>query len=113
MASSNKAHFYPTVGKSSRSSPGYSQNNHGVFPQTSGGRTLLPPLSDFFPTSRSPGLFFPYRDRDPSTQNAVLLNTVPAYSRPYTQNRSPPNKLGYDLNPQVVYGAYPATGACE
>ena len=114
MTSSNKDRFYPTVGKSRRSSPGDSQNNHGVFFQTGqGGRTVLPPLSDSFPTSRSPGLCFPRSVRDPSTQNAILLNTVPAYSNPYTQPRSSPNKLGYELNPQALYGAYPATGACE
>ena len=45
--------------------------------------------------------------------NAVLLNTVPAYSNPYTQPRSSPNTLGYELNPQALYGAYLATGACE
>ena len=57
MTSSNKDRFYPTVGKSRRSSPGDSQNNHGVFFRTGqGGRTVLPLLSDFFPTSRSPGL---------------------------------------------------------
>ncbi|KDR75242.1 hypothetical protein GALMADRAFT_540101 [Galerina marginata CBS 339.88] len=92
MTSSNKDRYYTTVGKSRRSSPGDSQNSHGVFFQTGqGGRTVLPPLADSFPTSRFP---------------------VPAsYSNPYTQPRSAPNKLGYDLNPQALYGTYQTTGA--
>ena len=111
MTSSNRGCFYPTVGKSRRSSPGDSHTNHGVFFQTGqGGRTVLPPLSDSFPT---PDLCFPRSVIYPSTQNAVLLNAVPAYSDPHTQPRSFPNKLGYELDPQALYGAYPATGACE
>ncbi|PPQ77184.1 hypothetical protein CVT25_011030 [Psilocybe cyanescens] len=93
MTSSNKDRFYPTVGKSRRSSPGDSQNSHGVLFQTGqGGRPVLPPLANSHPTSRL---------------------TVPAgYSNPYTQPRSAPNKLGYELNPQVLYGGpYQATGA--
>ncbi|KAF8895684.1 hypothetical protein CPB84DRAFT_1256318 [Gymnopilus junonius] len=93
MSSSNKDRYYPTVGKSRRSSPGDSQNSHGVFFQTGqGGRTVLPPLADSFPTSR--------------------LSPVPAnYSTPYTQPRSAPTKLGYDLNPQALYSTYPPTSA--
>ncbi|KAF8160837.1 hypothetical protein B0H34DRAFT_354316 [Crassisporium funariophilum] len=91
MTSPNKDRYYASVAKSRRSSPGEPQGSHGIFFQTGqGGRTVLPPLSDSHPTSRFP---------------------VPAsYSNPYTQPRSAPNKLGYDLNSQAFYGPYQPTG---
>jgi homeobox protein YOX1/YHP1 len=57
-------HYYASVAKSRRSSPGdaqggmYFQTGHSVFQTGQGGRTVLPPLSSAFPTSRFPGLFF-------------------------------------------------------
>ena len=56
MTSSSKDRYFGNVAKSRRSSPGESQNS--VFFQGQGGRTVLPPLSDSFPTLRFPGLFF-------------------------------------------------------
>ena len=56
MTSSSKERYFGNVTKSRRSSPGESQNS--VFFQGQGGRTVLPPLSDSFPTLRFPGLFF-------------------------------------------------------
>jgi len=111
MTSSN-AHFYPTVDKPRRMSPDGSQKSHGVFFQTWGGEHLSL-FSDFTPTLRSPDLFFPHNLTAPSTQNAALLNTVPGNSDRYAQPRASLNKLGCDLNPQVLYDAYPATGDCE
>jgi len=59
MTSSSKDRYFGNVAKSRRSSPGESQSSHNVFFQTGqGGRTVLPPLSDSFPTLRFPGLFF-------------------------------------------------------
>ncbi|TFK44420.1 hypothetical protein BDQ12DRAFT_16188 [Crucibulum laeve] len=85
MSSSNKDRYYPSsVGKSRRSSPGDTQSS--VFFQTGqGGRTVLPPLSSAFPTSRFP---------------------VPAtYSNQFTQPRSSPGR--YELNPQALYNQWP------
>ena len=56
MTSSSKERYFGNVTKSRRSSPGESQNS--VFFQGQGGRTVLPPLADSFPTLRFPGLFF-------------------------------------------------------
>ena len=53
MTSSSKERYFGNVTKSRRSSPGES-----VFFQGQGGRTVLPPLADSFPTLRFPGLFF-------------------------------------------------------
>src|SRR5271170_6334772 len=58
---------YHSVGKSRRSSPEsqsgvYYPTGHSSFQTGQGGRTVLPPLSSAFPTSRFPGLsFFPYK----------------------------------------------------
>ena len=115
MTSSNKERYssYSAVGKSRRSSPGDSHSAHAYFPTGQGGRTVLPPLSDSFPTSRFPGLCSQYNVVDPRSQPVPLMNTVPhTYSTPYTQPRSAPNKLNYDLDTQSLYGAYPTTSTC-
>ena len=36
-----------------------------------------------------------------------------SYTSPYTQPRSAPNKIGYDLNPQAYYNPYQPTGTCQ
>jgi len=57
MSSAGHDRYYASLSKSRRSSPGESQGS--VFFQTGqGGRTVLPPLSSAFPTSRFPGLLF-------------------------------------------------------
>ncbi|KAF9524003.1 hypothetical protein CPB83DRAFT_861914 [Crepidotus variabilis] len=71
MTSSGKDRYYPTVGKSRRTSQGDSQT------------------AGFFSTGQVPS----------------------PYSNAYTQPRSAPNKLGYELDPQALYGAYPASNA--
>ncbi|KAF8628873.1 hypothetical protein AX15_003660 [Amanita polypyramis BW_CC] len=72
-----------SIGKR-RTPPGDVQSS--VFFTGQGGRTVLPPLSSAFPTSRFP---------------------VPAtYTTPYTQPRSSPGR--YDLNPQAFYGSWPS-----
>ncbi|KIK09882.1 hypothetical protein K443DRAFT_82097 [Laccaria amethystina LaAM-08-1] len=88
MSTSNKDRYYSSMGKSRRGSPGDSQGN--VFFQTGqGGRTVLPPLSSAFPTSRFP--------------------VPPTYSSSYTQPRSSPGR--YDLNPQAFYPNQWQTGS--
>jgi hypothetical protein len=48
------------------------------------------------------------------TQFAISPCIVPAdYSSPYTQPRSAPNKIGYDINPQAYYNPYQPTGTCQ
>ncbi|KAF9010491.1 hypothetical protein BDQ17DRAFT_1346313 [Cyathus striatus] len=85
MSSSNKDRYYTgNVAKSRRSSPGDTQGS--VFFQGQGGRTVLPPISSAFPTSRFPV---------PST-----------YSSQYTQPRSSPGR--YELTPQAFYGQWPS-----
>jgi hypothetical protein len=57
MSSPRDDRYYGSLGKSRRSTP--AGDTQGVFFQTGqGGRTVLPPLSSAFPTSRFPGLFF-------------------------------------------------------
>ncbi|PFH53785.1 hypothetical protein AMATHDRAFT_73208 [Amanita thiersii Skay4041] len=75
--------FAASIGKTRRSPPGDAQGS--VFFTGQGGRTVLPPLSSAFPTSRFP-----------------VPNT---YATPYTQPRSSPGR--YDLNPHVLYGQWP------
>lgn len=109
MTSYNKDR-YPSVGKLRRSSPGDS-HAHGAFFQTGqGGRTILPPLADSFPTSQPTGLFLSSHKDDQRTQTDIL---VPANynSTPYNQPRSTP-KLDYNLNPPI-YGYQQPTGACK
>lgn len=116
MSSSNKERFC-TVGKSRRSSPGdsHSSAHHGGFFQAGqGGRPVLPPLSDSFPTSRFSGRFSQCNVVDQPAQPDPLTYTVPApYSTPYNQPRSAPNKLSYDLDHQAIYGAYTNTSTCS
>ena len=115
MSSANKECFY-TVGKSRRSSPGdsHSSGHHGgFFPTGQGGRPVLPPLSDSFPTSRFPGRFSQCNVVDQPAQPDPFTYTVPAtYSTPYTQPRSAPNRISYDLDPQALYRAYTNTSTC-
>jgi len=62
--------MYGAVAKTRRSPPGGDSQSSGFFQTGQGGRTVLPPLSSAFPTSRSPG---------------------PAeYSNAYSQRSSPP-----------------------
>lgn len=49
--------MYAPASKTRRSPPGGDSQNSGFFQTGQGGRTVLPPLSSAFPTSRSPGLF--------------------------------------------------------
>ncbi|KAK2464278.1 hypothetical protein APHAL10511_003735 [Amanita phalloides] len=72
------------IAKPRRSPPGDVQGS--VFFTGQGGRTVLPPLSSAFPTSRFP-----------------VPNT---YTTPYTQPRSSPGR--YDLTPQAFYGSWPS-----
>jgi homeobox protein YOX1/YHP1 len=112
MTSSNKERYYSTVGKSRRSSPGDPHSGHGFF-SGQGGRLVLPPLSDCFPTSRFSGLFSQCTVVDQPAQSHSFEPTVPvSYSNVYTQPRSAPNKLSYDLDPQALYGAYPNSNTC-
>ncbi|GLB37642.1 putative homeodomain containing protein [Lyophyllum shimeji] len=76
MSSSNDRYF-PTYSKSRRSSPDHSQG--GFFQTGQGGRTVLPPLSSAFPTSRFPG---------------------PAYPSQFTPRSSPAR---YEVNPHMLY----------
>ncbi|KAH7888556.1 hypothetical protein F5I97DRAFT_1935060 [Phlebopus sp. FC_14] len=55
MTSPRDDRVYGTVGKSRRSPPGGDSQSSGFFQTGQGGRTVLPPLSSAFPTSRSPG----------------------------------------------------------
>ncbi|KAF8639571.1 hypothetical protein AX17_001473 [Amanita inopinata Kibby_2008] len=82
--SSRENRILASIGKTRRSPPGDAQGS--VFFTGQGGRTVLPPLSSAFPTSRFP-----------------VPNT---YTTPYTQPRSSPGR--YDLNPQVFYGSWPS-----
>ncbi|KIL62522.1 hypothetical protein M378DRAFT_12738 [Amanita muscaria Koide BX008] len=66
-----------SITKPRRSPPGDVQNS--LFFQGQGGRTVLPPISSAFPTSRFP-----------------VPNT---YTTPYTQPRSSPGR--YEINPQA------------
>ncbi|KAG6845308.1 hypothetical protein H0H87_011158 [Tephrocybe sp. NHM501043] len=75
MSNSNDRYFGTSYSKSHRSSPDHSQ---GFFPTGQGGRTVLPPISSAFPTSRFP---------------------VP-YPNQYTPRSSPAR---YEVNPQVLY----------
>lgn len=112
MTSSSKDRYYSTVGKSRRTSQGDSQPG-GFFSTGQGGRTILPPLSDSFPTSRFPGRSSQFYVVDHVAQTDPSLHTVPSsYSNPYTQPRSAPNKLGYDLDAQL-YGGYQASNASQ
>jgi len=110
MSSSNKERYHSAVGKSRTAD---SHPGHAFFP-TGQGRPVLPPISDSFPTSHFPGLSFQYDAVDPPSQPVPLMNTVPStYSNSYTQPRSAPNKLNYDLDAQALYGAYPTTSTCQ
>ncbi|KAF4620428.1 hypothetical protein D9613_000391 [Agrocybe pediades] len=85
--SNNKDRYYSTVGnKSRRASPADAQNNHGFFQTGQGGRTVLPPITDSFPTSRF----------------SVPVN----YPNSYTQPRSAQN-----MTAQTMYNPYQTAGA--
>lgn len=58
MTSPRDDRMYGPVAKTRRSPPGGDSQSSGFFQTGQGGRTVLPPLSSAFPTSRSPGLFF-------------------------------------------------------
>ena len=58
MTSPRDDRLYPTASKPRGSPPGGDPQTSGFFQAGQGGRTVLPPLSSAFPTSRSPGLFF-------------------------------------------------------
>ncbi|KAF5380440.1 hypothetical protein D9615_004609 [Tricholomella constricta] len=77
MSSSNDRYFGTSYSKSRRSSP---DSQGGFFQTGQGGRTVLPPISSAFPTSRFP---------------------VPSYSNPYNTPRSSPAR--YEVNQQVLY----------
>ena len=58
MTSPRDDRMYGAVAKTRGSPPGGDPQSSGFFSTGQGGRTVLPPLSSAFPTSRSPGLFF-------------------------------------------------------
>jgi homeobox protein YOX1/YHP1 len=73
MTSSSKDRYFPTnVTKPRRSSPGDSHNVHGFFSTGQGGRTVLPPLANTFPTPRPTGLFFYSGKNDQRTQTPLF-----------------------------------------
>ncbi|KAG8213711.1 hypothetical protein J3R82DRAFT_10411 [Butyriboletus roseoflavus] len=80
MTSPRDDRMYGPIAKTRRSPPGGDSQSSGFFQTGQGGRTVLPPLSSAFPTSRSPG---------------------PAdYSNTYPQPRSSPPK------PEHIPSAY-------
>lgn len=99
MSASSKDQYYTgNVGKSRRGSPGETSS---VFFQGQGGRTVLPPISSAFPTSRFPGLLFTSSSEAQRTQH-FLPHTVPStYTTPYTQPRSSPAR--FMLNQSAFY----------
>lgn len=93
MSGSSKEQYFTTgsVGKSRRGSPG---ETNSVFFQGQGGRTVLPPISSAFPTSRFPGLFFTSCSKHTALNVSSSLHTVPStYNTQYTQPRSSPSRL--------------------
>src|SRR5258708_7401920 len=104
MSSSNKERFY-TV----RRSPA-GDSHAAFFPTGQGGRPVLPPLSDSFPTLRFPGRFSQCNVVDQPAQPDPFTYTVPVpYTTPYTQPRSAPNRLAYDLDQHALYPDYTNT----
>jgi len=87
-----------------RSSPG---EHAGFFPTGQGGRPVLPPLSD---SLRFPGRFSQCNVVDHPAQPDPFTYTVPV---PYTQPRSAPNRLSYDLDPQALYPDYSNSSSCQ
>ncbi|KAF5351799.1 hypothetical protein D9756_007532 [Leucocoprinus leucothites] len=116
MSGSSKEQYYTTgsVGKSRRGSPG---EPNSVFFQGQGGRTVLPPISSAFPTSRFP-VPTTYYTAPRSSPSRLMLNQSAFYGQWSTAgNNSPPlpdssfvpNYEPQDrYNTQSSYTAYPS-----
>jgi hypothetical protein len=80
--SSRENRFIASIGKPRRSPPGDVQ---GSFFTGQGGRTVLPPLSSAFPTSRFPGLLFSCAVFLQRTQYAIRIQ-CPTHIPLHTHN---------------------------
>ncbi|KAF9454002.1 homeobox-domain-containing protein [Macrolepiota fuliginosa MF-IS2] len=117
MSSSSKEQYYTTgsVGKSRRGSPG---ETNSVFFQGQGGRTVLPPISSAFPTSRFPvpSTYTTQYTQPRSSPSRFMLNQSAFYGQWTTGNNSPPlpessfaNYEAHDrYNTHASYTAYPS-----
>lgn len=109
MSSSSKEQYYSTgsVGKSRRGSPG---ETNSVFFQGQGGRTVLPPISSAFPTSRFPGLLFTSCLETQRTQTFLPYRTqCPRHILLNIRNPARPQADSCSINPLSMANGPPAT----